>query len=466
MHVAVRPNLAAAGVALVGASVVAASSIAPLPDVHLPDIHAPALVERAFDVSLTAASDPLAAYSQVLQNALAGLNTLISTAQPGQVLSEVLANQSANAAEALAAVGSAGGAVAGALAQAPAALITAAGQLAAGNISGATNTLLQLPLDIALPLTNALPALADLITKPLQNVVNVINAFTSDQLGTMLALSGFIAPLISTPAAAAVAVQNVLAAVATLNPVAIANAVLTAPATVADGLLNGGYGPNLAGLAGLPPDQINVVAGGLLSPTGLSIGDDGSLTINTGGPLAALQQVLAKIAGAITAPAAATVQLAATDATSIPSATPQTVSLASAEAAPTAKPAESKAPATPSTEKDTATSETKADATSADKPAEVKTPEDKASEAPSKDTTTKDTTTKDATTKDTTTDADSTTKPAKDVDVKGGNKVEPTKSVSTDTPKAGDTKLAADTSAAAGESHADSGASASSKDAA
>jgi type IV secretion system protein VirD4 len=50
--------------------------------------------------------------------------------------------------------------------------------------------------------------------------------------------SGFIAPLISTPAAAATTIQNVIGAVGTGNPAAGVGALLGAPGTVVDGLLN------------------------------------------------------------------------------------------------------------------------------------------------------------------------------------------------------------------------------------
>lgn len=458
MQVAVRPNLAAAGAALACASVVAASSIAPLPDVHLPAIQAPAVVERVFDVSLAAATNPLEAYSKLLQDALAGVDTLISTAKPGQVLANVLANQGANVSQALAAAGAAGGAVAGAVTQVPAALVTAVGQLAAGNVAGATNTLLALPLDVALPLTDALPALLDLIAKPLQNVVNIVNAFTRDPLSTQLALAGFIAPLISTPAAAAVAVQNVLAAVATLNPVAVVNALLTAPATVADGLLNGGYGPNLAPIVGL--DGLNIVAGGLLSPTGITLGDDGMINVNTGGPFAGLQAVLATIAGAI-APQAAAVQLAATDATSIPAASPLTLSAVPAETSAVAAPAEAPADAatdgsaSAATESDSSATESATPEPANTEPAKTeaaKTEPAKTEPATSEPTETAPTKT-DSTKADSTKTESTKAEPAttgKDVDVKAGNKVEPTKSAAADSAKTGSTSTAGADSAASG----------------
>jgi hypothetical protein len=78
---------------------------------------------------------------------------------------------------------------------------------------------------------------------------------------------------------------------------AVANAIIAAPATIADGLLNGGYGPDLGSLAGIPPGSgISVVAGGLLNSSGGSFDPvTGNFVINTGGPLYALQQVIKMI---------------------------------------------------------------------------------------------------------------------------------------------------------------------------
>lgn len=312
MHVAVRPQLAA-GVALVGASVIAASSVAPLPDAHLPEL-LPAI--RTAEVNLAAAVNPLAIYSQVLQDALANVSELAANAQPGEVLKAILGNQISN-------LTSLGGDVATALTtQVPQLVQTAVGQLAAGNIAGAANALLEIPLAVGLP---ALPALLN----PLKSVMNVINAFTSDQLGTELILAGFVAPLISAPAAAVTAVQNVIGAIGSANPAAVVGALLSAPATVVDGLLNGGYGPNLAPLTGL--SGIIVTAGGLLSSSSLSLDSNGDIVVGTGGPIAALEQVLKKIAGALTtqtAAVAATAKVA-----SIPSAAAKTVTLTTGSAA-------------------------------------------------------------------------------------------------------------------------------------
>ena len=440
MQAAVRPPFAA-GVALVGASVIAASAIAPLTEVHLPHVHLPAI--HMADVNLAAAVNPLEMYAQVFQNALANVGTLAENAVPGQLLQQLLANQLSSAATLGSALQTTGGNILGAITtQVPQLLQTAVTQLAAGNVAGATDALIQLPLAVGLPALNLLPALQDVLTKPLQNVLNVINSFTRDPLATELLLSGFIAPLISTPAAAATAVQNVIGALGTGNPMAVIGALLTAPATVADGLLNGGYGPDLAPLVG--QTGVIVKAGGLLNSSSLTFDENGNIVVNTGGPIAAFQALLKQIATAI-APAPAAVQVAATDVASIPAAGAATVTLAapSAPAAAPAKPAaapEAGPEVTPEATPDKGTTDASAatpeKGSVADDP--TKTPA-ASTPATSPDETKSESTTKDSTTKpESTSVSDGTKSDTKDVDVKTGNKVEPHHAGSAATTKSGD----------------------------
>ncbi|MBP1817533.1 hypothetical protein [Mycobacterium sp. OAE908] len=396
MQVASRPRFTT-GVALVGASLVVASTVAPVADVHLPDIHLPAI--RTMDVDLTAAVNPLAIYSQVLHDALTNVSTLAENAKPGQVLQAILANQLNSAGTLGAALGATGGAVGGALAQLPQTVQTAVGQLAAGNVAGAANALLQIPLTLGLPLQDILPALATIITKPLENIVNVVKAFTGDTLGTELILAGFIGPLISTPAAAATAVQNVITAVGTGNPMAVVGALLGAPATVADGLLNGGYGPDLGPLVDSP---FPVKAGGLLSSSTLVFNPDGSFFVNTGGPIAALQAALAKIAGALAPKTPVAVKTA--DVASVPSTAATTVTVSTGVPAPTKEATTAVEATAPKPSSNGSTT----------------------SESPS-------------TTTDSKSQTASTTKPTETgVDVTSGNKVEPKPASGSDVTKAGD----------------------------
>jgi hypothetical protein len=348
MHVAARRPYLAAGVALVGASVIAASSVSPLPDVHLPEVHLPAI--SAAKVNLAALANPLEVYAQVFQTALANLGQLADDAVPGQLLHQIVANQLSSAGTLGAGLATTGQDIEKAAAQLPATVATAASQLAAGNVSGAVNTLLGVPLSVALPVTDLLPALQTILTKPLQNIINVINSF-KDPLATQLLLAGFIAPLISTPAAAAVAVQNVLNAVGTGDLSAVVNAIVTAPATIADGLLNGGYGPDLAPIVG--QTGVIVKAGGLFGSSTATLDANGNVVVNTGGPFAALEQLINQITKAITPPAAVVAKVAPTDPASITAVASSTLGLATATA-PAAPAAPGSVPAKTAATDDTA----------------------------------------------------------------------------------------------------------------
>ena len=420
MEVASRPRFAA-GVALVGAGIVVASTVSPVSDLHLPDIHVPAL--RTAEVDLAAAVNPIEVYAQVIQNALAGASTLAKDAKPGEVIKQVLANQLSN-------VTTAGGDLADVLkTQVPQLVQTVVTQLGAGNVEGATNTLLQIPLAVALPV------LPTLLVNPLQNVANVINAFTTDTLGTELIITGLLAPLINTPAAEATAMQNVMDAVATGNPAAVLGAMLTAPATVLDGMLNGGYGPDLGPLTG--QQGIIVKAGGLFSPTALTLGPNG-IVVNTGGPIAALQAILNKITAAITPQKAAqpAVKPASSDVASLPAAGATTVTLKTGSTA--------SIPAKASTSAAAATDD-KATETSAQQPDNAAddtadTTKDSSSASAGTPASSSDAAESGSTTKDSTPEADSTD--AKDVkkptDPSTGNKSEPGNSAGSDAGKSGD----------------------------
>jgi hypothetical protein len=319
VQLAARPYLTA-GVALVGASVIAASSVTPLPDIHLPDVHLPAI--STAKVNLTDVENPLAEYVQVIQNALAAVSTLASDAHPGQVLEAILANQLGSASGIGAAVQTAGGDIAQVLtAQVPALVQTALADIAAGNVAGAVNTLVTAPLSVAFPLAGLVPALAPLLTNPVQNLSKVITAFTGpDFLNTELIAAGFLAPLVSTPVAVAAAVQNVINAATTANPAGIVGALLTAPATIADGVLNGNIGPDLSSLLPGGGFGVPILAGGLFS-TSAFLQNAAGFFISTGGPLYAIEEVFNTITGPLAPAATAAVKPVTTSPAGIPAAT-------------------------------------------------------------------------------------------------------------------------------------------------
>ncbi|BBY18142.1 hypothetical protein [Mycolicibacterium litorale] len=382
MHVAVRPPLAAT--ALIGVGLLAAPAVAPMPAVQLPAV---ARTAQTAAVDLLASSSVFALYEQVFTAAVANAEKLGEDSALEDFVRQFVTNQVSTLTTLAEGLGATGGSIADALTtQVPTLAAAAVEHLAAGQVSDAVNSLLQIPLVVALPATDLLPALQTVLTRPLQSLVNVVNAFTADPLGAQLLLSGFIAPLISTPAAAAVAFQNVLDAAATLDPVAVATALGAAPAVIADGFLNGGYGPDLGALVS---PGLTVKAGGLLSTSDLVFNPDGTFYVNTGGPIAALQQVFAKLATAITPPM--TVRVAKSEVASVPDTAAATVIVAT--------------PTAPETSATTAQPEPQTDTAVADAPSV--TPADPRDDEASGDLT--DDTESGTKTDDSTSEADGTT---------------------------------------------------------
>jgi hypothetical protein len=308
MQVASRPRFTA-GVAVVGASLVVASTVSPVRDIHLPDIHVPAL--RTAEVALAAAA--LAAtppsYAQVIQQAVTSTQALLNTfmANPRPILSQIAQNQAITLQNLMTGLQTTGGAISTALKTTVPPLLQAAfNDLASGNLEGAINNVLSATLATAFPITGFIPTLSAAFTQPLKNLVNAINAVTAGGVLSplSLAVTGLLGPVLSGAGAFGVAIDNVGSAIGTGNPQAVLKAVVNGPAVILDGVLNGGFGPDLSALAGLA--GIKVVAGGLLSGGLAIIPGSSPLTIQLPGTINALQALAAAIAKAITPPAATT----------------------------------------------------------------------------------------------------------------------------------------------------------------
>ena len=276
MQVASRPRLNA-GIALVGASVIAVCPLAPrLPDVHLPN---PAHVVASVELAAASLATASPTYAQVIQEAVANAQALLTTfaANPAPILSQVAHNQAITIQNLATALQTTGGAIGSALTTTVPPLLQAAfNDLATGNVEGAINNVLGATLATAFPITGFIPAVSAAFTQPMTNLVNAINAVQVGLLGTSassplgLAVTGLLGPALSGAGAFGVAVDNVGSAIVAGDPQAALNAIVHGPATIMDGVLNGGYGPDLSSLAGLP--GFTVLAGGLLSG-GLTITD-------------------------------------------------------------------------------------------------------------------------------------------------------------------------------------------------
>jgi len=412
MQVASRPRFAA-GVALVGASVVVASTVSPVRDIHLADIHLPAL--RTAEINLAAAT-----YAEVFQEAAANAQALLTTfkANPTPILSQIAKNQVTTLENLMAGLQTTGGAISTALTTTVPPLLQAARtDLTSGNVEGAINNVLNATLATVFPITGFIPTLSAAFTQPLTNLVNAINAV---QVGGVLsplslAVIGLLGPVLSGAGAFGVAVDNVGSAIPE-GPAAVVHAIANGPAVVLDGVLNGGYGPNLAALAGLPPDLITVLAGGLLSG-GLHASPAGALVLP--GTINSLQALGQAIATAIAPKATATVDVKSSTLASpaaLPAAAAKTITLkiGSTAAAIRAKAAETPAGSSTSTsDKSTNGAESTG-------------------------------TTNDLTSKSDSTNASTVKTPTdKGTDVTTGNKAEPGSTAGSDAPKSGDNGSAA-----------------------
>lgn len=435
MHTAARP-FASVGVSLAGAAAIAVAPVM-APTVSTQIHHMEAQIERAA-VHLTAAVNPFEAYAQAFNNTVASLQTIVSTAQtngPTPILTAALNNQLAalqdllklvtspgsvkvdpspqpavpfaSAPPLLNALGSTLGQIGTNLTTAvPPLLAAAVNDLAKGNVEDATNQLLLVGLNALIPLTNLLgpginsiayplQGLVSAIDKlgplgviaanPLQNAVNVLNTLNQGFGGlqpsnALVIVGGLLGPLIQAPAALGAAVQDVIDATRTGDLGKVATALVSIPATVINGVLNGGYGPDLStvidtGLPGVP-----LYAGGLLTSFGINIGGGPlGFTVNLPGPVAALQLLQKLVADALKPPPITTTKTAAanavpaTDATTIALPAATTVKALPAKAATeTAQPADRPTTKTDTTKTDTPKTDPTSSADTATKPAVTK----------------------------------------------------------------------------------------------
>lgn len=283
MQVAIRSYLIA-GMSAVTASAIALTPVSAPPEIH---ISSPA-------VSL--AASPIDTYALVLQQALTNSGELLQAflADPAPVLTQVATNQLASFGVLAETFGTyAQTSVALLTTVVPSLLQQATNQLLAGNVEGAINSLQTAGLATLSPILQLPAPITAVLTQPVQNMINVISALTDPNTVGIIGL-GLIGPGVSAIGATGTAIQNVLNAVGSGDLVQVFNAIATAPATIADGFLNGGYGPDLGSLVGSP---VAVYAGGLLSSRRVEPGVPP--TVFAPGPIAAFGEVKDIIAGAL-----------------------------------------------------------------------------------------------------------------------------------------------------------------------
>lgn len=241
MHSAARPYFTT-GIALAGAGVIAVAPLAVPPDTQVPN-PAVQLAATPFDAYVETFGKAVANAQALLDEALASPSIPVPTLV--EILTGVLADPQATFQDLVAAVQQ---------------------------------------LGTTLPVIGSLHVSAGAVLGASRATVVV---------GAVVGLvSGLVSPAISGAGATGVAVQGLIDAVRAGVPAGILNAVIGGPALIADGVLNGGFGPNLA-----PNLPFSVLAGGILSPAGDSIPP-----IITPGPIAAAIELAQVVRALLTPP--------------------------------------------------------------------------------------------------------------------------------------------------------------------
>jgi hypothetical protein len=253
MHAAVRPH-AATGAALLAASAIAVSPMAPpLPQAQATIQHA---VSSA-GVQLSALENPLVVFGDILGETLNNVGTVAGTvlADPAPILGQVATNQLGSAKAVANILGELTTATGSTLGMIPEQLQTAIGQLQAGQLTDALNTIVGIPLQLLIgPVlsTNVLADVQALVRQPVANLLQVIDAapnallFVTAPDGTLEAGVGLaaVAAISNVVNAVGNGAQNFVGAVETRNLENVANSITDGVAGVTKASLDGLFAPN------------------------------------------------------------------------------------------------------------------------------------------------------------------------------------------------------------------------------
>ncbi len=233
MQIAVRSYLTA-GIAVVGATAIVAAPIAVAP----PEVHIPATLGSSAAVDLTALANPITEWVQVIQTSLNNVAALGAQVQsdPAPILQQLITNQLGYAAIAAPAIEQAVGSLVAQVAAFPAALATAASQLAAGQFADAVTTVFQAGLAVVLGPVISLLSLPVIFTDMAQNFANVVAAIPNVLLPIGLSAISPIAGVVGTFGSTG---QAVIDAVAAGHFDDAISAIVNAPAAFTNAFLNG-----------------------------------------------------------------------------------------------------------------------------------------------------------------------------------------------------------------------------------
>jgi hypothetical protein len=278
----------------VGAGALAVSPIAPPPaDIQIPN------------PAVQLAANPLGLDTQLFDEALANVTGLLDAPELGDLLSGPLApllegflnDPTASFEDFVATFEEIFAGLQGAGEALPALLQGVFDDLTAGDVETAVNTIILAVVATVLPVATALLV-------PVLGAVGIPEAL-APLLATAVVL-GLAGPLISGSSATGAALQDVIDGLEGGDPAAIVGALIGAPATIINGVVNGGTGPDLRPALPVPLNlsPIPVVAGGLLRgafPTGTVA--TGPLRLILPGTFPTLQAVTGLLLGLLNPPA-------------------------------------------------------------------------------------------------------------------------------------------------------------------
>jgi|GEM_PF-4780673 len=216
-----------AGVALVGAGAIAVSPVvASPPDIHLPAVQLSAAMQQA------GLENPITVFAPIFAQTLADAQRVITNSieNPAPIVQSVLLNQSNNAFDLVAGVGEGAALLGTAAFDTPTAVVKAARQVLAGDVTGALATLSSVTLQPLQAAAGAvLRSVQDVIDNQLAIAGRLVEAVPD---AAMRVVTSVVNSVALTTRAVVQAGLGVVSAATTLNPVKVANAFTNGAANV------------------------------------------------------------------------------------------------------------------------------------------------------------------------------------------------------------------------------------------
>lgn len=292
---ATRATLAS-GVAVVAIGAITVSPVNPVASIeHRAEVTAQHVSTAAVELTATA----LDIYGQAINTAATNISKMLTAQQTAgavPVVNQIAKNQMAALSNLSAALGPVATNLVTSIGAMPTQLQAALTSVSQGDIQGGINQLMEAvaaPLGAALNLGGALPkALTTLIYQPLTNLANVVKQIPNLVVSIGTAALG---PVNGGIGGIGAGLQKIANAAMAGDFTGALNAVVAAPGYALDGLLNGGYGPNMGPLVGAAVPNGSVLGGGLLNAAASLVIADGKVTMTMPGTFGSIQNAINNI---------------------------------------------------------------------------------------------------------------------------------------------------------------------------